>query len=93
MNIGEAIKKIRKKRHISQQSLACETDVTQGYLSLVEKGEREPGFDLIYKIAGVLKVPSQLILLMACEGTPRFKKFKKPLNSITAAVDDILAEV
>lgn len=90
MEIGKAIKTLRLRHKIPQQVLAKKIAVTQGYLSLIEKGLREPGFDLIDKIAGTLEIPSQLIFLVACEGEQSFKRFAKPLKSLTLLVDDIL---
>lgn len=93
MDIGKAIKTIRLRHKIPQQILAKEIGVTQGYLSLIEKGLREPGFDLISKIADTLRIPPQLIFLAACEGEQKFKRFAKPLKNITLLVDDVLKTI
>jgi transcriptional regulator with XRE-family HTH domain len=93
MNVGQVIKTLRLKRKIRQQELAEATKMSQSYLSLVEKGEREPGFELINEIARVLKVPPYLILFMACKEFNNSSRFKKPLKNITAAIDDILRTV
>ncbi|MFH1776763.1 MAG: helix-turn-helix transcriptional regulator [Candidatus Omnitrophota bacterium] len=93
MSIGEAIKTLRVKRKIRQQQLATKVEISQGYLSLVEKGEREPGMDLISKIANYLKVPPQLIFLMACNEQSNVKNFRKPIRNIISAVDEILQRI
>ena len=90
MSIGKAIKKLREKHGFSQQSLAESIGISQGYLSLVEKDLREPGFDLIKKISDVLKVPQQLILLLACDKNVKAKRFSKPLRNIILLADDII---
>ena len=93
MNIGEAIKFLRSRRNVSQVELAEKVEITQGFLSLIEKGEREPGFELVKKIADTLKVPEQLIFLLTCQNTPKQKRYEKPLHKIALALDDILRQV
>ncbi len=93
MDIGKAIKTLRARHKIPQQILAKKVGVTQGYLSLIEKGLREPGFELIKKIADTLMIPQQLIFLLACDRESKFKRYEKPLKNITLLVDDILKAV
>ena len=90
MDIGKAIKTIRLRHEMPQQVLAEKIGVTQGYLSLIEKGQREPGFDLIGKISDALTIPQQLILLLACDQDPKHKRFSRPLRNMSLLVDDIL---
>lgn len=93
MNIGRAIKTIRSRHKISQQILAKEVGVSQGYLSLIEKGLREPGFDLINQVANTLKVPPQFIFLLACDEEHAYKRYAKPLKNITRLIDDIIQAI
>ena len=93
MKIGSAIKTLRLKRDIPQLDLAKRVGITQGFLSLLERDEREPSFELIPKIASELKVPTQLLLLLACEDTPRQSRYSKPLQDIALAIDEILNAV
>lgn len=93
MDIGKAIKTIRSRHKVSQQVLAKEIGVSQGYLSLIEKGLREPGFSLVNQIANTLNVPPQFIFLLACENQPTYKRYAKPLQNITRLLDDILKTV
>jgi len=93
MNIGQAIKELRRRRKIRQQNLAKQVGISQSYLSLVEKGLREPGLDLVGKVAMQLKVPQQLILLMACSSDDKLSHFKRPLANITRSIDEILRKI
>ncbi|MBI4355925.1 MAG: helix-turn-helix transcriptional regulator [Candidatus Omnitrophica bacterium] len=90
MNVGEAIKTLRVRRQITQKFLAERCGITQGFLSLVERGDREPGFDLVEKISETLGVPPQLILLLACEKYTRGKRYSKPLRKIALTLDELL---
>ena len=90
MNIGQAIKTLRTRRRITQHELAAGAEVTQGFLSLVEKGKREPGFEFIEKIAKELQVPPHLVLLLACEAHPKGRRYSRPLQTIARALDELL---
>lgn len=90
MNIGQAIKILRTKRQVTQRDLAIGAGVSQGFLSLVEKGKREPGFELIERVANVLRVPPQLVFLLACEGPPRGRRYARPLQTIARILDDLV---
>lgn len=90
MEIGDTIKTLRLKRDITQLDLARRLKVSQGFLSLIEKNDREPSFVLVRKIAAALKVPEQLIYLLSCESNPYQKRYSKQLSRIANALDDIL---
>jgi len=90
MDIGQAIKTLRTKRRVTQKDLAERSGVSQGFLSLIEKGEREPDFELIEKIAGALKIPPQLVLLLACGRHSRGRRYARPLKRIASALDELL---
>lgn len=90
MKIGEAVKILRKRRGVTQQELAELSGVTQGFLSLIERGEREPAVAFVGRVSKALKVPPQLILLLACEGHPHTRRYARPLRQITAVLDELL---
>ena len=59
---GKVLREQREKKHISQEKLAeyCELDRT--YISLLERGLRQPTITTIFKLAKALNMlPSQLI--------------------------------
>jgi len=63
--IGEAIREIRIKREISQEELAFESGFDRTYISLLERGIRNPTVRTLVKLASVLKVrPSEILLRM-----------------------------
>jgi len=90
MNIGQAIKTLRTRRRVTQHELAAGAGVSQGFLSLVEKGKREPGFEFIEKIARKLQIPPHLVLLLACETYPKGRRYSRPLQTIARALDELL---
>ena len=90
MKIGQAIKTLRTGRRLTQHSLAESAGVSKGFLSLIEKGKREPDLDFVEKIASVLRIPPQLVLLLACERYPKGRRYARPLSAIARALDDLL---
>ena len=91
-SIGKAIQVLRKKCEVTQLDLAKKIGVSQSYLSLIEKDQREPGLELIKNIANALEIPQQLLYLMSCDQIKE-KRYGKPLKNILKAVNEILATI
>jgi transcriptional regulator with XRE-family HTH domain len=62
MNIAHALKMIRKRRDIKQKDACKEIGISQSYLSLIEKGQRQPSLDVLQGIAGYYNMPLPIIL-------------------------------
>lgn len=54
--LGQRIKELRKERKMSQEDLAFNVGVDRSYMGFVERGERNPTFDKLVKIANALKI-------------------------------------
>ena len=54
--LGEAIRTLREKRGLSQESLAPQAGITPGTLSLIERGEANPTWGTVRGIAAALGV-------------------------------------
>lgn len=63
MTLGSAIKLIRTAKGVKQITLAGQLEVSPNYISLVEKGRREPSVSFLRKLAGKLGVPVGLFFL------------------------------
>ena len=70
--IGARIRSAREHLGLSQEELAARADVNAGYLSLIERGQREPSLSKLHKIAtatnltlgdllGAAEVPATLV--------------------------------
>ncbi|CAN7636924.1 helix-turn-helix domain-containing protein [Rhizobium sp. LjRoot254] len=54
---GEAVRRIRRKRGITQKEMAKALNVSPAYLSALESGKRgKPGFDFLQRVAGYLNI-------------------------------------
>jgi transcriptional regulator with XRE-family HTH domain len=67
MNIGSAIKSIRKKLAITQYELAEKCDLSQTSLSQIETGVKRPSQRTIGKICSVLDIPESIIYIVAMQ--------------------------
>lgn len=57
MNLGKAVKDLRKIRGLTQCNFCEKIGITQSYLSQVENGVKEPSIDVLKKIADALDTP------------------------------------
>lgn len=67
MNLGRSIKLCRTNRGLSQEDLARKVGLSASYISLIEKGERDPAVSTAEKIAGALGVPMSLLTFLAAD--------------------------
>jgi XRE family transcriptional regulator, regulator of sulfur utilization len=68
MNIGKTIREIRKRKGLSQQQLAQLSNVSQTYISLLEKKENlNPSIDILSSISNALDIPYPVIAFLSLE--------------------------
>ncbi len=57
--LGKKIYNARKDKHLTQEQLADKLGIARSYMGFLERGEKNPGFDLLTKIADVLGIPTK----------------------------------
>jgi len=67
MNIGEAIKNIRRAKGLKQCDVARQSGITQSYLSRVENDVNLPNIYCLKSIANVLDVALPIIIFESLE--------------------------
>jgi transcriptional regulator with XRE-family HTH domain len=65
MNLGKAIRLCRIQRGLNQSKLANIAGISVSYLSLLERGKRDPTFSTIEEIASALDVPVSILVFLA----------------------------
>jgi transcriptional regulator with XRE-family HTH domain len=61
-DLGQSIRERRQAKKISQEALAEIADFDRTYISLLERGERNPSFTNLCRVAAALGVtPSELL--------------------------------
>jgi transcriptional regulator with XRE-family HTH domain len=60
---GQVLKDLRTERGLSQQQLALDSELDRTYISLLERGLRQPTLSTIFQLAEVLKFsPSDVVV-------------------------------
>ena len=59
---GQALQKLRKEKRLSQEALALNCDLDRTFISLLERGERQPSLTTVFKIANELEIASSEIV-------------------------------
>jgi len=67
MNLGRSIKLCRTNRGLSQEELARKIGLSVSYISLIEKGKRDPAMSTVEEIAAAVGVPLSLLTFLAAE--------------------------
>lgn len=69
MNIGKAVREVRKKRfpHVNQQEFARRINITQSYLSQIETGDKIPSVELLEVISNEIGMPLSGIMWFATD--------------------------
>lgn len=62
VSIGTRIRYYRTRKHLSQEQLAEQTDLSNVFISYIERGERMPSLDAIINIANALNVSADDLL-------------------------------
>jgi len=69
MNIGLAIKSIRRQLDITQYQYADRCNISQTSLSQIENGVKRPSARTIKKVCEVLDVPESIIYILGMQDT------------------------
>ncbi|KEI16869.1 helix-turn-helix transcriptional regulator [Clostridium botulinum C] len=70
------IKKYRRKMLLSQNKLARRIEISQSYLSAVEREEKSPTLRMLYKISDELNVCPRLLIQCKIDCKNCIKKYK-----------------
>ncbi len=67
MNLGKAIRLCREQRSLSLVTLSDRAGISPSYLSLLERGKRDPNFSTVEKIASAIGIPMSVLLFVASD--------------------------
>lgn len=55
--LGRAIHEVRRARNLTQEELALRTDLHETYISIIERGGRNPTWGVVRRISQALDLP------------------------------------
>lgn len=64
---GKVLKKIRNKSGLSQEQLALQSDLDRTFISLLERGKRQPSLTSILEVAERLNTPASELIRLTVE--------------------------
>ena len=67
MNIGQAIQLSRTKRQMTQAALAKRAGISVSYLSMLERGRRDPPLSTLKQVATALVMPLEILFFLGAE--------------------------
>lgn len=62
VTVGGVIAEFRKKKGISQEVLSGLADIARTHLSAIERGERKPTLETLYRICCALDVKMEVVV-------------------------------
>ena len=65
LEIGTVIRIVRQAHGLKLTELAGAAQISIPFLSLIEKGRKQPSLDVLRRIAAALDVPSEVLVLLA----------------------------
>jgi transcriptional regulator with XRE-family HTH domain len=61
-HLGDALRRLRQRQGRTLRQVSADARVSLGYLSEVERGQKEPSSELLAAICGALQVPLSQVL-------------------------------
>jgi transcriptional regulator with XRE-family HTH domain len=91
MNIGKAIKKIRKSSNtVNQGQFAAKIGITQSYLSQIESGKKLPSLDLLQVISNQSNIPMPAMLWFSLSESDIDIRKIEMFRSLKPIIDDLI---
>lgn len=64
---GKVLQEQRLKRGLSQEQLALECDLDRTFISMLERGKRQPSLTSILSLSASLSVPAYMLVKLTTE--------------------------
>lgn len=93
MQIGTAIKSIRKKLCVRQNELAERCGISQTSLSQIETGIKRPSTKTIKKLCTALDIPESLIYILAMQDTDVPDSKKEVYNLVFPSIKGLALQM
>ena len=93
--IGMRILQNRLKRGLTREAFAEKVDLSVNYVGDIERGKKLPAFETLIRIANVLKVSADDLLMdvLVCNYSIRFAKFFEKIESLSNDEEELLIKV
>lgn len=90
MQLGNIIKKCRKLKGLTQSQVSATADISESYLSLIEKNKREPSLTALEAIAGALQIPVSILIFLSSEKNDISELTVSQIDALTSSIYAII---
>jgi transcriptional regulator with XRE-family HTH domain len=91
VDIGKSIRVIRQAKGVLLKDVASAASISNPFLTLVEKGERQPSLAVIRRIAKALEIPVEALLLISQPAEIALKATSDHTERIMASIERLAA--
>lgn len=92
-NLGERMKKTRKKLNLTQEQFGEMTDVTSAYIGQIERNERTPSLKKLKEMAEKLGVSVEYLVVGEKTAAEVDENLKKELEGVSQRQKMLITEV
>ena len=95
MNIGFAIKKLRKESapDLTQYQYAERIGITQAYLSQIEKGRKRPSMEVIECVAKDFEIPLAILFWFGVEDSDIRSEKREYFRFLKPSIDTLIESI
>lgn len=93
MNIGTALKELRKSKGLRQNKAALGIGITQTYMSQIESNDKKPSLEVIEKIGNYYNTPLAILLWKAIESKDIAESKQQTFIYVKPLVDQLINEL
>ena len=81
--LGEVLRAARMERGLTLREVSAEARVSLGYISEIERGQKEASSELLASLCGALDMPLSLVLREASDSVAREEALSAPASIAT----------
>ena len=59
---GDTVRALRESKGIAQEALALAADMDRSYLGRLERGEKQPSLDVVFRVAAALEIDAHKLV-------------------------------
>ncbi|MGD8451334.1 MAG: helix-turn-helix transcriptional regulator [Phycisphaerae bacterium] len=91
LELGKAIRIVRAAKGMRLSTLADNAGVSIPFLSLVENGERQPSLDVLRRLANALRIPPEVLIILAQPANGRLQSEDQVSQALVAMIQKMLS--
>lgn len=93
MDIGTAIRTLRRKECLLQEEFAKRVGISQTYLSQIEKGHKKPSMDVLEAMAKDLKLPLPLMFWFGVDESDIEETKREAYRILKPSIDALISSI